>query len=112
MGQVHMRRAISKVVFVVVLSFWNLSAARAVTTSWSYVGSPNNPADSNGHGAVDYGYSIATYDVTVSNYVEFLNAKDPSGANSLGLFDVDLQAPFGPITFNSAGGAGARQLAR
>ncbi len=37
-------------------------------------------------GAVDYSYLISKYDVTNSQYVEFLNAKDPAGANALSLY--------------------------
>ena len=42
-----------------------------------------------GYGAVPYAYNIGTYDVTNSQYVEFLNTKDPTGANLLG--SVQLQ---------------------
>ena len=31
-------------------------------------------------------YRISKYDVTNAQYVEFLNAKDPTGANTLGLY--------------------------
>ena len=64
--------------------------------SWTRIGDPSNaadPTDGDDHtmgvqqfGAVGYSYSIGTYDVTNSQYVEFLNAKDPTGANLLGLY--------------------------
>jgi sulfatase modifying factor 1 len=49
---------------------------------------------------VGYSYSIGTYDVTVSQYVAFLNSNDPTGANSLGLYNSDM-SDTGP---NIAGG--------
>jgi formylglycine-generating enzyme required for sulfatase activity len=63
---------------------------RAVTIAWSPVGNPGNaadPATGSLYGAVGYSYNIGTYDVTNSQYVEFLNAKDPTGANTLALYD-------------------------
>jgi hypothetical protein len=38
------------------------------------VGNPGNAADDTGLGAVGYTYSISTYEVTVAQYTEFLNA--------------------------------------
>lgn len=86
-------------------------AARAVTIDWSLVGNPGNAADqlfpfnnpnSLQFGAVAYNYQIGTYDVTNSQYVEFLNAKDPTGANPLLLYNSDMSsAPYGGINFNN-----------
>jgi sulfatase modifying factor 1 len=83
--------------------------ARAVTIAWSPVGNPGNPADTtvmftdgtSGYGAVGYAYNIGTYDVTASQYVEFLNAKDATGLNTLGLYNSSMSdATFGGINFN------------
>ncbi|MEY2599644.1 MAG: hypothetical protein RLZZ142_1903 [Verrucomicrobiota bacterium] len=41
---------------------------------WVHVGDPNNPADPAGRGSVPYAYQIAKGEVTVEQYVEFLNA--------------------------------------
>lgn len=38
-------------------------------------------------GRVDYRYEIARYEITVAQYVTFLNAVDPTGANQLQLWD-------------------------
>ncbi len=64
--------------------------ARAVTMAWSSVGNPSNapdPATGSLYGAVGYAFSIGTYDVTNSQYAEFLNAKDSTGTNTLGLWN-------------------------
>ncbi|MBI3837506.1 MAG: SUMF1/EgtB/PvdO family nonheme iron enzyme [Planctomycetia bacterium] len=77
------------------------AAAQAVNMSWTTIGDPGNHADTQtvalsdgttGYGSVDYIYKIGTYDVTNSQYVEFLNAKDPTGANTLGLYSSDMSS--------------------
>jgi formylglycine-generating enzyme required for sulfatase activity len=62
------------------------------------VGDPGNAADTvimakdgtTGYGSVPYTYRIGTYDVTNAQYVEFLNSKDPTGANLLGLWNDSM----------------------
>ena len=78
--------------------------ASAVVMNWSYVGNSGNAADQsfNGDpafGAVGYTYNIGTYDVTVSQYAEFLNTKNPTGVDFLGLFPGNLNAPFEGIRY-------------
>ncbi len=79
--------------------------ARAVTINWSLVGNPGNAADpqvGSNHGAVGYSYSIDKYHVTNSQYAEFINAKDATGTDPLGLYGLGMgNATFGGITFNS-----------
>src|SRR4051812_4468147 len=74
--------------------------ARAVTMDWRTIGNPGNAPDTSvtmitdfttGYGAVDYSYKIGTYDVNNSQYTEFLNAKDPTGANTLNLWNSGMQ---------------------
>ena len=102
------------ILFCALLAF--AANASAVTMNWSYVGNPGNPVDtsvmsfdgSTGYGSVPRNYFIGTYDVTYNQYTEFLNAKDPGGANLLGLLYTDmLSAPDGGINFNphAAGGS-------
>ncbi len=88
--------------------------ARAVTIDWSPVGNPGNAGDTavmddgtTGYGSVAYNYNIGTYDVTNSQYVEFLNTKDPTGANTLGLWNGNMaNAPIGGINFNAGNANG------
>ena len=78
--------------------------ARAVTIAWSPVGNPGNaadPATGSLYGAVGYSYNIGTYDVTNSQYVEFLNTKDATGTSPLQLYSSRMSsAPFGGINYN------------
>jgi len=70
--------------------------ASGVTMSWSPVGNPgnaNDPATGNVFGGVDYNYNIGKYDVTTTQYVEFLNAKDATGANTLFLYNIGMVRP-------------------
>jgi sulfatase modifying factor 1 len=56
--------------------------AHAVTIDVVAVGNPGNSADTNGFGAVSSSYYISKYEVTIGQYVEFLNAvakADPNG---------------------------------
>ena len=83
------------------------SPSLAVTITWSPVGNVGNSADTtvmndgtSGYGSVPYAYNIGTYDVTNSQYVEFLNTKDPSGdTTTLGLYNTNMSnATSGGIT--------------
>jgi sulfatase modifying factor 1 len=95
------------------------SPASAVTIAWVPVGNPGNASDPNTgslYGAVAYNYSISKYDVTNSQYVEFLNAKDPNGTNVLGLYDSQMSdsstgnifSGHGGIAFTPANPAGSK----
>jgi sulfatase modifying factor 1 len=97
-----------------------------VSFDWATVGDPGNAADTQvmnkgpaadfttGYGAVDYTYRIAKQQVTNTQYVTFLNAVDPTGANSRKLYEArmttnNLGAAYtGGIDFNAAAGAGAK----
>src|SRR6185503_17949600 len=80
-------------VFCAMLLFVPLSAT-AVTIDAVPVGNPNNAPDQNDgagqFGEVGYSYRIGKYEVTNSQYVEFLNAKDVTGANSLELYSSSM----------------------
>ena len=88
------------------------SALRAQSISMSYVtvgdpGNPTDPATGSLYGSVSYRYDIGEYDVTDSQYCTFLNAVDPTGANTLGLYSPQGDAEYG-ISFNAAGFNGSK----
>lgn len=89
--------------------------ARAVAIEWVYVGAPGNAPDdaANCHsadcGSVPYGYYIGKYEVTVSQYAEFLNAVAVD--DSLGLSvpgGVSRHGVAGGYTYTVAPGAGSK----
>ncbi|HTM56617.1 MAG TPA: SUMF1/EgtB/PvdO family nonheme iron enzyme [Pirellulales bacterium] len=82
--------------------------ALAVSIDWASVGNPNNPADdTTSRGSVATAYRIDKYEVTNQQYVDFLNAVDPSGANTLGLFNTSMNIPsYIAISLDSLAGAG------
>jgi formylglycine-generating enzyme required for sulfatase activity len=73
------------------------------------VGNPGNANDGTGFGAVANVYYIGKHEVTNSQYAEFLNAVDPSGTETLGLY-VDLMASTanGGILRNDGAPAGTK----
>jgi formylglycine-generating enzyme required for sulfatase activity len=80
--------------------------ARAVDSEWVYVGNPGNPPDPGSfEGSVPYSYSISKYEVTCTQYAEFLNAKAQS--DPLGLYDtsMDSDATFGGVSRGGAPGS-------
>ena len=101
----------------------------AVTFDWATVGNPGNAADTlvmnkgpaadstTGYGSVGYTYQISKYDVTNSQYVQFLNAVDPAGSNTLRVYNTKMSDPnsnptglayTGGIDRNLAAASGAR----
>lgn len=82
----------------------------AVTIPMVTVGNPGNVGDPvTGFGAVAYDYRIGKYDVTNSQYVEFLNSNDPTGANALSLYSASMSSsPFGGVNYNSAAASGGK----
>jgi formylglycine-generating enzyme len=82
----------------------DFACADVISMAWSPVGNPGNAPDPlTGDGAVSYSYSIGTYDVTVNQYVAFLNANDPSGADPLSLYNSDMSnTTYGGVNFNPA----------
>lgn len=65
------------------------------------VGNASNAPDSTGYGAVSYAYRIGKYEVTISQYASFLNAKGSS--NSAGIYNSSM-ASLG-ITQNGSSGS-------
>ena len=57
-----------------------------------YVGDINNPSDPNtGRGTVDYGYYLGKYEVTINQYVAFLNSV--ARTDTYGLWSSQMSAP-------------------
>jgi sulfatase modifying factor 1 len=52
-----------------------------------HVGNAGNAADSTGYGSVSYEYNMGKYEVTIAQYVEFLNAV--AATDTYNLFDYD-----------------------
>jgi formylglycine-generating enzyme required for sulfatase activity len=66
------------------------AASAAVTFDTVIVGNPGNAADATGHGSVAYTYQIGKYEVTNSQYAEFLNAK--AASDPLGLYSTNMSS--------------------
>ena len=97
-----------------------------VTFDWAIVGNPGNAPDTlvmnkgsaadytTGYGSVGYTYQISKYDVTNSQYTQFLNAADPSGSNTTKIYDARMSAAnlglayTGGINFNAAATSGSK----
>ena len=106
-----MHRIFASLSLFFAISLAALQSASAVTIAWTQVDSPGNANanDTTGFGSVDYSYDIGTYDVTNTQYVEFLNAKDASGADPLGLYNSNMSnATFGGINFNAGNASGSK----
>jgi formylglycine-generating enzyme required for sulfatase activity len=69
---------------------WASTAWAKVTFPWAVVGDAGNAGDLQNDGtfgAVLYAYRISKHEVTYGQYAEFLTAVDPTGANTLELFN-------------------------
>ncbi|MBX9788689.1 MAG: formylglycine-generating enzyme family protein [Pirellulales bacterium] len=84
--------------------------ASAVTIDWVTVGESGNAPDPlTGFGQVNQSYRIAKYDVTMSQYADFLNSNDPTGANKLGLYNLKMSiSNFGNIQFDAGAANGSK----
>ena len=108
-------------------------ATAQVTFDWATVGNPGNapdtltmtkgavPDNTTGYGSVGYTYQISKYDVTNAQYVQFLNAVDPAGSNTLRVYTTKMSDPSanpaglaytGGIDRNLAAASGARYSAK
>jgi formylglycine-generating enzyme required for sulfatase activity len=86
----------------------------ALTIETVPVGNPGNPADKTVDnapiaGAVADEYTIGKFEVTNSEYAEFLNAVDPSGVNHRGLYNAQMTSDaLGGIDFSAAAANGTK----
>ena len=84
-----------KLVLTAVCAVFLGAPASAVTVDWVSVGDAGNAADpSTGslYGAVATPYRIGKTEVTNAQYAEFLNTVDSSGANTLALYNANMEA--------------------
>ncbi len=112
------RRPLAAVLSTLVVA----ASAPAAVFEWSSVGNPGNapdPATGSLYGSVPYVFSIGTHDVTVGQYVEFLNAKDPRGTNTLRLYAAGMGgvvqgqgATYGGIDVRPANADGSKYVAK
>lgn len=91
--------------------------ASAVTIDWVLVGDPGNAPDTAANcyeancGSVAYEYSISEYEITYTQYAEFLNAVDPGGSNTLALYNPSMGSdPEGGISFVSGNASGSKYV--
>lgn len=80
---------------IVLAAIWCGASAHAVTLNMvtvGNVGNANDPVTVTGtvFGAVNYEYQIGTYEVTIGQYTEFLNAADPNGTNPNGIYNNSM----------------------
>ena len=89
------------------------AVSHAATIPTVPVGNPGNPADTrydaSGFGSVAYSYRVGKYEVTNAQYTEFLNGVDPTGANTLALYNNSMSSDArGGISFNAGAANGAK----
>lgn len=87
--------ALAKIHFLATLLPAGL-AAHALTIDTVYVGDLGNPNDTTGYGAVNVGYNIGKFEITLNQYTEFLNAV--ADLDSFGLYHPNMATDL-----NSAG---------
>jgi sulfatase modifying factor 1 len=89
------------------------TAAHAVTIDWVTVGDPGNANDTTGYGAVADSFQIMKYEWTNSQYVQFLNAVDPNGANPNSIYNNSMGSDvLGGISFTSGNSVGSKYAAK
>lgn len=89
----------------IVLAHANSSDCRAVDIEWVTVGDPGNAADDTRFGAVDYTYRIGKFEVTNTQYADFLNAVAADDTHALYDRKMDIEVNrFGGIARNGVEG--------
>src|SRR3990172_11117018 len=96
------------------------AAAHAVNIKTVRVSNPGNAPDPSPStsgdccfGSVAYVYRIGKFEVTNSQYAEFLNSVDPTGTNVLELYIPSMDSsPQGGITLNGAASDGSKYHAK
>jgi len=86
-----------------------------VTIDYVTVGNAGNAADTGGYGAVGYAYNIGKYEVTNSQYADFLNAKARTDTYSLyntnmSSYGIARTGSSGSYTYSVTGGLDNRPV--
>jgi sulfatase modifying factor 1 len=76
-----------------------------VNIDYVTVGNPGNPNDTTGFGGVSYLYAIDKYEVTISQYAEFLNAAAASDPN--GLYNPNMATDLKIAGISRSGSSGS-----
>jgi len=86
-------------------------ASAAVVLNLVPVGNAGNAPDTApaGRGSVAYDFYISRYEVTNAQYTEFLNTVDPTGANTLALYNANMTSnALGGIDFTAGNPNGSK----
>ncbi|MFC1782041.1 SUMF1/EgtB/PvdO family nonheme iron enzyme [Planctomycetota bacterium] len=103
----------SKPILIIACVALLCSWAQAFTIDWIIIGDPCNVADNTGQGLVNYMYRIGIYEVTNTQYADFLNAVDPNGINDLGVYNVSMgTSSHGGINFYPANAPGYKYITK
>jgi formylglycine-generating enzyme required for sulfatase activity len=87
--------------------------AHAVPIDWVPVGDPGNIADTTGYGAVAESFRIMKFEWTNSQYVQFLNAVDPTGTNPYDIYNGSMEGDvWGGIILTSDAPEGSKYTAK
>jgi sulfatase modifying factor 1 len=111
-----MRSLLFGLVAVMLAATFAASSAHGISVDWVDVGSAGNSADATGFGSVGYEYRISRYEVTVSQYAEFLNVaaqSDPSGLYDplMGIWQgVTQSGTDGSYSYTVESGRGTRAM--
>jgi sulfatase modifying factor 1 len=85
------------------------ASAFGITIDYRFITNPGNAANTNGWGAVSEVFKMAATETTNTQYVEFLNTVDPTGANTNAIYNSQMQIQTnGGITFNAGGSNGSK----
>jgi formylglycine-generating enzyme required for sulfatase activity len=109
--RINMRGMLSKLAGAVAVATLAGAAQAQVSIDWVTVGDPGNSDNASFpfYGGVAYEFRIGTYEVTNDQYCTFLNAVDPTGANSLGLYNSNMGSNSrGGIDFDSMAANGSK----
>ncbi len=94
------------------VAYFSCASAHAATIPTVPVGNAGNAGDVQSQGtfgSVAVGYRIGRTEVTNAQYVEFLNGVDPTGANTLALYNTSMSSDArGGINFNGGAANGSK----